>query len=71
MRIITRKASTRTKFMFPFSLFIAFLLSSSISLSAQNTSEAWLYGKVTTWDGDIYEDPIYIFWEDVELVEFK
>ena len=37
------------------SLILVFIFSFSTPLKAQTTSEAWLYGKVTTWDGDTYE----------------
>ncbi len=42
----------------------------SFSLIAQSASEGWLYGKVTTWGGDIYEGQLRwgkeeAFWTDM------
>jgi hypothetical protein len=47
-------------------LFLCF----SVSLIAQNTSEGWIYGKVTTWDGETYEGQLRwgkeeAFWTDM------
>ena len=66
----TQKERILTKLIHLFTLFIAFLIANSISLTAQNSSEAWLYGQVTTWDGDTYEGQLRwgkeeAFWTDM------
>lgn len=46
------------------------LLVFTFSLNAQTSSEAWIYGQVTTWDGDTYEGQLRwgkeeAFWTDM------
>ena len=71
MRIFnTRKELFLKKAIGIFGLFLTFLFYYSPSLLAQNTSEAWIYGKVTTWDGDTYEGQLRwgkeeAFWTDM------
>jgi len=40
---------------FPFLMAIAFAFTFSTTLTAQDHAEAWIYGEVTTWDGDTYK----------------
>ncbi len=49
-----RNNITRTK-NFTFLVTFVFACILSTSLMAQDHSEAWLYGEVTTWDGDTYK----------------
>jgi len=66
----TQKETILTKSFLSFSLIIAFLITSAVSMTAQDASEAWLYGTVTTWDGDTYEGQLRwgkeeAFWTDM------
>ena len=49
-----RNKITRTK-NFTFLVAFTFACFFSTSLAAQNYSEAWMYGEITTWDGDTYK----------------
>jgi len=68
----TREKTTIFKSVTNTFLFFAFVfaLTFTTNLSAQDHSEAWIYGKVTTWDGDEYEGQLRwgkeeAFWTDM------